>query len=550
MGSWSSSVDSARAEARDDYRTAAILGALVLVWGTLRLSRGPEPLIAPMEVGYLFQMSLAAAGLLFLGRTWHRPVSRLALGFAAVQTALWIVLVSFSCWSAARTGHIQDASISVQIALLAIPLIVPRGLVLGLTLVGLFAGGAIAIAMQSAALGLPRTVPVEPYVTLIFALSAGVQLVLRDRQRQMAHTYGVLAAEEAALEQLGPRLAAAGADLGTQLRRLSNAIHRLDGARSGTPVTRALDRLNAVNTRMDSLAREASIAAPVSADIWEQRVRAHHRHMSACAFAIFALLAAALAGTSWSERPFESGVMAGSIGISACAVLIYLASTRKQPSERGAVTASTILFFVALAGVTFVHWSFSRLGPLHRPFEPFLGHKLLTASVGTIGPACRRRVTALTTIAVADALFFYFVGFNPPVRVAAIEPWATLLAAALGLGYVHLREQRRRTAARLLHAEAAIRSLRRRAMTFFAVRDQLNSPLQTLILGLARIEATCTQDEPERLDEVRAAIGGLMDLANDLARLQDDLPSESPASLDAAEELRPRLAALRESTAR
>ena len=73
-----------------------------------------------------------------------------------------------------------------------------------------------------------------------------------------------------------------------------------------------------------------------------------------------------------------------------------------------------------------------------------------------------------------------------------------------------------------MRAESEASTLHRRAVTLLALRDQLNTPLQTLVVGLARLEL----QEPTRdVARIRSALDRLVALSRELAQLE--IPSES-----------------------
>ncbi|HEX6837738.1 MAG TPA: hypothetical protein VF334_14260, partial [Polyangia bacterium] len=140
----------------------------------------------------------------------------------------------------------------------------------------------------------------------------------------------------------------------------------------------------------------------------------------------------------------------------------------------------------------------------------------------------------LILVTAADALALYWMlGFGAlKDRLSVTEPWTTLVFMAVGIVALLQRDQRRVASLALLRAEARASEQHRRAAMLLALRDQLNTPLQTLVIGAARLTA---RDPGHDLSRVQAAIDRLVALSRELARL--DIPLESQLASIGAHEL-------------
>ncbi|MCU1282854.1 MAG: uncharacterized protein JWM53_6400, partial [bacterium] len=106
-------------------------------------------------------------------------------------------------------------------------------------------------------------------------------------------------------------------------------------------------------------------------------------------------------------------------------------------------------------------------------------------------------------------------------RISVVEPWVTLVFMAIGVAALLLRDQRRVASLAVLRAESQATALHRRAAMLLALRDQLNTPLQTLVLGATRLALHEPTHDAARL---ATALHRLVGLSRELANV--DLSSE------------------------
>lgn len=120
------------------------------------------------------------------------------------------------------------------------------------------------------------------------------------------------------------------------------------------------------------------------------------------------------------------------------------------------------------------------------------------------------------------------------------EPFPTLLYMVVGLSSLRRLERHYHAAIRLRRDEAEAAMMLRRAQMFVALRDQLNTPVQTLVFSATGAIERLPEHSGER---VQKAVDGLVDLSHRLAQVDVPIPEEaSVTSFDAAHELRARLA--------
>jgi hypothetical protein len=107
--------------------------------------------------------------------------------------------------------------------------------------------------------------------------------------------------------------------------------------------------------------------------------------------------------------------------------------------------------------------------------------------------------------------------------------------AAIGLGFLVMGEQRRIASIALLRAETTRSSLHRHADLSLALCDQLNTPLQTVMVIVGALPATAsTLEAAQEIEELRTT-------SLELSRHIEELPPElRRLSLDGAVDLMPR----------
>jgi hypothetical protein len=202
-------------------------------------------------------------------------------------------------------------------------------------------------------------------------------------------------------------------------------------------------------------------------------------------------------------------------------VLAWLGLTWRRPTERRGRLAILLLFAGALIGVSLDQRAYLAIA---RPFTPFIGQKLLMVSLGLAAASWSWMGLPLILATAADAVMLYFVlGFGAlKDRMAVVEPWVTLVYLVVAVIALVLRDQRRVASLAVLRAESEGSALHRHAVMLLALRDQLNTPLQTLVVGASRLELA---DPTHDLSRIRAALARLVALSRELAELE--IPRES-----------------------
>jgi hypothetical protein len=101
------------------------------------------------------------------------------------------------------------------------------------------------------------------------------------------------------------------------------------------------------------------------------------------------------------------------------------------------------------------------------------------------------------------------------------EPWVTLFYAVFAVALLVQRDSERRLTRRLVQANAEASALERIARSSLAVRDRMNTPLQTLALSLELLDGRVSDAETRELvSRMRRAVVKLTELSTRLA--EDD----------------------------
>ncbi len=159
------------------------------------------------------------------------------------------------------------------------------------------------------------------------------------------------------------------------------------------------------------------------------------------------------------------------------AVLAYLL-LRPAASIRTCVFCFLVLIAPLLPLV--VVWALE--APEARVIEPFIAQKLIIIGLALLTPrSLVLGVCLVVAISVESATLSV-------LRLAGHrggEPWVTVLYAVFAIGFLVYRASERRLAAELIRAHLEAAALERIAKSSLEVRDHLNTPLQTLEVGLS-----------------------------------------------------------------
>jgi len=494
------------------YASATLLAILMFLWGAVTL-----PLVPPVfHVLDLSHVAIGLAGILYFVGPHRRRRAWIGYAYCAFVIVHTLIALPWTTvvWSAARRPF--EAVTVPQVAIVSMALIVPRSLLIGLVVMLLFMVEGVFVTVWARHVGVADLLPVgEPYVTIYFAFPAVTLLLLRDQRRRLARRHVRLLAETAALRRLGPVLRRVRDELVAQLAVVSRELETVADRRS---MTRAVGRLTDVNERLGGL-----VDAPVQIDPERERTFiAEDVQRGALVLAlIVAVMALAWSPIAWMRLGTDVALRSTALGLVALGVLVVIVATWRRPSELRGRVALLFLFAVTLTVI-----SVDQVPYLHvnRPFTPFLGHKILVVTLGIAAAGWSSMGLPLIVATTVDAVALYYIlGFAAlKDRIELVEPWAMIIFAVVGLVALAMRDQRRVASLVVLREESAATELHRRATMLLALRDQLNSPLQTLVAGEARATVAARDADVAAL---RDGIARLVALSRELSQIE--VPSEA-----------------------
>lgn len=523
--------------ARDTHRTATILTLLVFLWGVIGLAFVPWK---PFGIPNVAQIVVGSGLLAYLVKTWNRPRLRVAEVVTAIMILYALVRLPWAAVVWCRLGRPVEAFSVPQLAAVTIGLVYPGRLSHGAVVVFLFSAEAMLALFYAHYLGLAELVPyTEPFATFAFTTLGIGLLLLRQRSRALAQQHVRARAEIDALDRIRPLFEHTRDVLETQVNVIATEV-RVNGGRRprSNAVGRALDHLGDLRGRLGGLlVGEQSDPSPQEA---ERALVEHDAQLGATLLAVLGFAFSVPAILTMREAVGSTTIPLLAFMFAAyAAMLTYLFVTRWQPSSRRALWVVLALYATTLPIVAYnQHWL------LHagRPYAPFLGHKLLMGILGLTLATRFKLGVGLIAGTAANAVALYFVldmgAYKDIVENA--EPFVTLIYMLVGLTSLRLLERRQTASLQLLRDEAEASAMHRRALMFLAVRDRLNSPLQTLVLG-----AESAHVPARNRDRVQDAIDQLVDLSRELAEVDVPVTRRSSATaIDADRELRRRERAL------
>jgi hypothetical protein len=484
------------------------------LWGAVSLAFVPS---VPFGAPNLLQFLVGAPALIYFVATCRRPRLQVARAFtiAVIAYALTILPWTALAWSA--LGRPWEAFVVPQIASVCMAFVIPRRAAAGLVLIGLFAGESLFVYFCVRHLGMAPLAPLtEPFASLAFA-GLGVLLFMSRRRRyELAQQHIHVESKLEALRRMAPLFATVRRDLEQQLATIAAEIAP-PGARQPIDKTsrtmgRALQRLGELSHQLDGVVAAAPEHSCVEAErrLLDRDAQLGVTFVAAVGTAIAAGAMVMLRG----QGIVPLAVFGAKMALDAT-LLGYLVATRHHPSRGRATWALVVLIGTALSVA-----AYNELVLLHaeRPYTSLLGQKLIMLSLGLTAAGRFGMSCALIVVSGADALVVYFalqLGAHKDL-IALSEPWACMVFMVLALCSRHLREQRRVASVRLLRAETEAEALHHRAVMFLALRDRLNSPLQTLVLGAGHADS---QLPPASRERVRAAVTQLVALSRTLTDL-------------------------------
>jgi hypothetical protein len=176
------------------------------------------------------------------------------------------------------------------------------------------------------------------------------------------------------------------------------------------------------------------------------------------------------------------------------------------------------------------------------PLELFIRENLTSLIFAVASPPSATICLAVIAACTGQAFLSYWLGGYPiSTETLQLEPWTTVLYGILAVALALFRSHRQRREVRLIVENERAGALRRMVRSYLAVRDFVNTPLQTLRAGVSLLAA--------RHPEERALTDSLERSVDRLRELNQVLATDSTTvELRAGEESFDPIAVLRPST--
>jgi hypothetical protein len=511
--------------ARDSYRSHAFVLSVLTAWIAV-VSRFGVALSGLYVAGRYAFAALSLIGLGYIAWTWQRPRHTVAVAFMIFEVLSVQVLVVWLTWAAANVGERWEPIAALQLAMAATPFVAATHIWAGYPILGLFAADLVLAELYQQHVGLGPLAGAEPFGSLTVVLAAMAVLLLRTQRQRVMLARIRTQSEASALLRLEPLLTSIGEKLVQATHALDAIAHESTQKAGAFP--RAIERLDTLRNRLDAL--RAPGPEPVHGG--ERGLLARDAQMGSFIFAVFGV--AALAFSGWSTKTLPVGYateLSWRLAILYAVVALWLRITRSHPTIRRGVLAAILLLSSAQLLAMYMHSYWVQLDDL---VFPFLGEKLIMMTLVVVRfPRLWIGVLLLVIIAISQIAIQVIFATAP----IPLSPWHMLMFAAIGLGFLVMGEQRRIASIALLSAETTRSSLYRHADLSLALCDQLNTPLQTVMVIVSALPTSAsTIAAMSRIEDLRTA-------SQDLTRHVEELPPElRRLSLDGALDLMPRVA--------
>lgn len=223
------------------------------------------------------------------------------------------------------------------------------------------------------------------------------------------------------------------------------------------------------------------------------------------------------------------------------AVLVYCLLRRSLPLRvsRGLFVA---LVLFAVPNVMLLDSVMSSQG---RAWTPFIGERTVLLAIGLLSPLGMAASIALGAVHLVAAWVHWLVKIRALQPLASWTPWVTTAWALMTVALMLYRRSVNTALTDAADARAELETLRSAARTLLMVRDGVNTPLQTLALGLAMLERN-PQLTPQLLPRLQRAHAQVRELMRHSAQVEDprrrwDADELSPDPHQELERLRARL---------
>lgn len=202
-----------------------------------------------------------------------------------------------------------------------------------------------------------------------------------------------------------------------------------------------------------------------------------------------------------------------------CAGCVALLMSRKgSPTVR---LGNMVFALVALPFFVIFWIAETKMAGLGKPWIPFIGHKLVMMGLALMAPASFWLSAGLIAGLTLESVALWFT-FEEHVRAmqGLWEPWVTLIIGGIGGALLVYRSRSLDVERRFSRARTRAENLQRLARLFLAVRDQTNTPLQTIEIASVLLRSRYP-DAAQTLDRIDGAVTQLKELSQLLSGFED-----------------------------
>jgi hypothetical protein len=200
------------------------------------------------------------------------------------------------------------------------------------------------------------------------------------------------------------------------------------------------------------------------------------------------------------------------------AVVALLLFRRPHVDERWSLVGFLAVALPILPIFWFAQTRAIASGPL---WQPFIGRKLIILGLALLTPYSRGATVALLALFIAESLFIWIhldLG-NNPIAAAGGEPWVTLIYFGAATSLAMLRWRNRRLEELRRQAEMEAKTLEELRRVSIVVHDRVNTPLQSLGIGLALLHGQHPAEQP-LLDRMGRSLRSLITLTKSLREVE------------------------------
>jgi hypothetical protein len=258
-------------------------------------------------------------------------------------------------------------------------------------------------------------------------------------------------------------------------------------------------------------------------DSGEHAFLARDAYRSVAALALLQLIWGVLDLALVRALPFWPFGAARLVSTTAATVaLLYFVRTWERPDARIAVRIFLVAVAMWLVLVAWTGWAFAERG-LH--LEIFLATGIAMVSMALVAPGSFWLGIVMVLLFQTEVVVLSLLSQRRfGLDASLFPPERSVVFAALGIGLLVVREQRRRRVLRHLRVQAEAKALRELEPLFVSVRTEIDGQLSSLSAALRGLDGEPAPSSPS-LTRMSRALARIGELSDRLQRLQREEPA-------------------------